>query len=50
MSRRVVSLALAVALVVALLPVQGCQPASTTVSNTKPFTLDYTLTLPAKKK
>jgi hypothetical protein len=44
MSRRVVSLALAVALVVALLPVQGCQPASTTVSNTKPFTLDYTLT------
>jgi len=44
MSRRVVSLAMAVALVVALLPVQGCQPTSTANTNTKPFTLDYTLT------
>lgn len=44
MSRRVISLAMAIALVVTLVPLQGCQPASTASTNTKPFTTDYTLT------
>jgi hypothetical protein len=39
-----VSLALAVVVVATLIPLPGCQPAPTATANTKPFTLDYTLT------
>ncbi len=45
MSRRMISLALAVALLATVVPLQGCQsggPAAAT-ANTKPFTTDYTL-------